>query len=38
LKYPCPKTTAVVNTTAGIGRAKYEPEQGAVVWRFYKYF
>lgn len=26
LKVPCPKTTAIVNTSAGIGRSKYEPE------------
>jgi len=26
LKLPTPKNTAIVNCTAGIGRAKYEPE------------
>ena len=28
-----PPTTASVNVVVGIGRAKYEPEKNAVVWR-----
>lgn len=37
LKVPCPKTTAIVNTSAGIGRSKYEPEQGGIIWRIKKF-
>jgi len=37
LKFPCPKNTAIVNTSAGIGRAKYEPDQGGIMWRIKKF-
>lgn len=37
LKVPCPKNTANVAPTASIGRAKYEPEQGGVMWRIKKF-
>jgi AP-2 complex subunit mu-1 len=38
LKVPCPKNTAIVNTnTSGMGRAKYEPDQGGIIWRIKKY-
>lgn len=37
LKVPCPKNTANVSTTAGTGRAKYEPENGGIMWRIKKY-
>lgn len=37
LKVPCPKNTAVVNTDAGIGRAKYEAENGGIIWRIKKF-
>jgi len=37
LKIPCPKNTAVVNCNTALGRAKYEPDQGGVVWRIKKF-
>jgi len=37
LKVPCPKNTASVNPSASVGRAKYEPESGGVVWRVKKF-
>jgi len=38
LKMPCPKNTATTsNIYAGIGRAKYEPESGGIVWRIKKF-
>jgi len=37
LKLPVPKNTAIVNTSAGIGRAKHEPDQGAIMWRIKKF-
>mmetsp|Transcript_4526 Transcript_4526/g.4997 ORF Transcript_4526/g.4997 Transcript_4526/m.4997 type:complete len:429 (+) Transcript_4526:39-1325(+) len=37
LKLPCPKNTAVANTSAQLGRAKYEPEHGAIMWRIKKF-
>jgi AP-2 complex subunit mu-1 len=37
LKIPCPNNTASANTTAGIGRAKYEPENHGIMWRIKKY-
>jgi len=30
LKVSCPKQTAIANTSAGVGRAKYEPENGVL--------
>lgn len=36
-KIPTPKNTSNVVANAGVGRAKYEPENGAVVWRIKKY-
>jgi len=33
MKIPCPKSTVKVNCTNSIGKAKYEPDQGGVVWR-----
>jgi len=37
LKVPCPKHTAIANTSAGVGRAKYEPENGGIMWRIKKF-
>lgn len=37
LKIPCPKNTALVNTTAKEGRAKYEAENGGIIWRIKKF-
>eukprot|EP01017_Pseudomicrothorax_dubius_P027424 TRINITY_DN3159_c0_g2_i2.p2 TRINITY_DN3159_c0_g2~~TRINITY_DN3159_c0_g2_i2.p2 ORF type:complete len:257 (+),score=72.98 TRINITY_DN3159_c0_g2_i2:40-771(+) len=37
LKFFTPKNTAIANTSAGVGKAKYEPEQGGVVWRIKKF-
>lgn len=37
LKCPCPKKTAIVNTSAAIGRAKWEPDQGGIMWRIKKF-
>lgn len=37
LKIPCPKNVTNVTLNAGIGRAKYEPENGGVVWRIKKF-
>lgn len=37
VKVPCPKTTATVNTNTLVGRAKYEPENGAIMWRIKKF-
>eukprot|EP01065_Artemidia_motanka_P003100 TRINITY_DN11467_c2_g1_i1.p1 TRINITY_DN11467_c2_g1~~TRINITY_DN11467_c2_g1_i1.p1 ORF type:complete len:494 (+),score=146.30 TRINITY_DN11467_c2_g1_i1:136-1482(+) len=32
IKVPCPKNTANVKVQVGAGKAKYEPEHGAIVW------
>jgi len=37
IKIPCPKNTASASCSAGAGRARYEPENGAVMWRIKKY-
>lgn len=37
LKVPCPNNIAAADIQASIGRAKYEPEQGAIVWRIKKF-
>jgi len=37
LKVPTPKNTANVTTNSAIGRAKYEPDQGGVIWRVKKF-
>ncbi len=37
IKIPCPKSTASVNTNSLVGRAKYEPENGAIMWRIKKF-
>eukprot|EP01016_Furgasonia_blochmanni_P022387 TRINITY_DN2440_c0_g1_i2.p1 TRINITY_DN2440_c0_g1~~TRINITY_DN2440_c0_g1_i2.p1 ORF type:complete len:515 (-),score=166.13 TRINITY_DN2440_c0_g1_i2:115-1659(-) len=37
LKMPCPKNTAIVNTSPTLGRAKYEPDQGGIIWRIKKF-
>ena len=37
IKIPCPKNTASATTNTLVGRAKYEPENGAVVWRIKKF-
>jgi len=37
VKLPCPKNTASASTTAGVGRAKYEPENGGIMWRIKKF-
>jgi len=34
---PCPKSTASVNPNTLVGRAKYEPEHGAIMWRIKKF-
>lgn len=33
IKIPCPKNTIKVHTQNSLGKSKYEPEHGAVVWR-----
>jgi AP-2 complex subunit mu-1 len=37
VKVPCPSNTALANTVAGIGRAKYEAEHHGIMWRIKKY-
>ncbi|KRX10823.1 Mu homology domain [Pseudocohnilembus persalinus] len=37
LKVPCPKNTAIVNCKSTLGRAKYEPDQGGIIWRIKKF-
>ena len=37
IKIPCPKATASVNANPLIGRAKYEPENGAIMWNIKKF-
>lgn len=37
VKIPTPKSTATVNANTLNGRAKYEPENGAIMWRIKKY-
>ncbi len=37
IKIPCPKTTATVTANSLVGRAKYEPENGAIMWRIKKF-
>ena len=37
IKIPCPRDTSMVNSHSRTGRAKYEPDNGAVVWRIKKY-
>ena len=38
VKIPCPKTTASVNIEGVLmGRAKYEPEHSAIMWRIKKF-
>jgi AP-2 complex subunit mu-1 len=37
IKVPCPKHTARANCSSMVGRARYEPDQGAIVWRIKKY-
>jgi AP-2 complex subunit mu-1 len=37
LKIPLPKSTAVVNCNNSIGKAKYEPDNGGVLWRIKKF-
>lgn len=37
IKIPCPKTTASVTASPLVGRAKYEPENGAIMWRIKKF-
>lgn len=37
IKVPCPKTTASVTANSLVGRAKYEPENGAIMWRIKKF-
>ena len=36
-KIPCPPTTARANVTVSVGRAKYEPAQGAILWRIRRF-
>lgn len=37
IKVPTPATTARAHINVGAGRAKYEPEQKAIVWRIRKF-
>lgn len=37
IKVPCPKSTASVTANSLVGRAKYEPENGAIMWRIKKF-
>eukprot|EP00744_Colponema_vietnamica_P005789 GILI01008446.1.p1 GENE.GILI01008446.1~~GILI01008446.1.p1 ORF type:complete len:430 (+),score=112.44 GILI01008446.1:49-1338(+) len=37
IKVPCPKNTAVANIFVGAGKAKYEPEHSAIVWRIRRF-
>jgi AP-2 complex subunit mu-1 len=37
VKIPSPKSTASVNSNTLVGRAKYEPENGAIMWRIKKF-
>jgi len=37
LKFPVPKNTALVEIKTQIGKAKYRPEENAVVWRIKKF-
>jgi len=37
LKVPCPRDTALVNAHCREGRARYEPDQGGIVWRIKKF-
>ena len=35
MKIPLPKNTAVVNCQNSLGKAKYEPDNGGVMWRHF---
>eukprot|EP00756_Hemistasia_phaeocysticola_P047679 Hpha_TRINITY_DN22147_c0_g1::TRINITY_DN22147_c0_g1_i1::g.103482::m.103482/K11826/AP2M1; AP-2 complex subunit mu-1 len=37
IKIPCPKNTANVKVSVGAGRAKYEPEHGAIIWNIRRF-
>lgn len=37
LKVPTPKNTANVTQNAAVGRAKYEPDKGGVIWNIKKF-
>jgi len=38
VKVPVPKTTANVKVySSGVGKAKYEPESSAIMWRFKRF-
>jgi len=37
LKFPVPKNTALVKVNSQIGKAKYKPEEDAVVWRIHRF-
>ena len=37
VKIPCPKNTASTKCVVGAGKAKYEPENQAIVWRIRKF-
>jgi AP-2 complex subunit mu-1 len=38
IKVPCPANTASVKIySAGSGKAKYEPEKSAIIWRIKKF-
>lgn len=37
VKIPSPKSTASVTSNTLVGRAKYEPEHGAIMWRIKKF-
>lgn len=38
VKIPVPKNTAVVDVSAQKGRAKYYPEEEAIVWKYTSFF
>jgi len=37
IKIPCPKNTANCKVSVGAGRAKYEPEHGAIIWNIRRF-
>eukprot|EP00754_Rhynchopus_humris_P025901 Rhum_TRINITY_DN14977_c4_g1::Rhum_TRINITY_DN14977_c4_g1_i1::g.131955::m.131955/K11826/AP2M1; AP-2 complex subunit mu-1 len=37
VKIPCPKNTASCKITVGAGKAKYEPEHSAILWRIKRF-
>eukprot|EP00828_Plagiopyla_frontata_P039272 TRINITY_DN515_c0_g1_i2.p1 TRINITY_DN515_c0_g1~~TRINITY_DN515_c0_g1_i2.p1 ORF type:complete len:478 (-),score=59.53 TRINITY_DN515_c0_g1_i2:68-1381(-) len=37
LKMPCPKNTSFTNVSCQLGRAKFEPDKGGIIWRIKKF-